>query len=433
MAELKTSYIDNGKKKVVNEEGKLLDEAGLKNYNKILKDAGLITKDLTGKKMQALIDNFNAFTMSDLALVLTKTVGEIKIDNERLVGLNNTMPPFRGTGARPVRNLNNLDAITDLNPELKLAGHDLKAKEEAAPVVRGPAPVIGRAVEEALVAPNTDEGTFHNEMYLVKNTKNPEKLEVRTLGAENDLGITIRTLLTLEERKVPHESLALFSEANPDKAQLIIKAKNIWNRLKNDDLIKQTSRQALTLNNKIANGTFFEELFNEEEHNAIGRLNYTFGKLPLDLQNHITAKSNEIKIKDELQGKKTIISRIDYIAKNENVLGANSLNNEIERIVDNFNSLKLSDILDIALNKENVRDNIALTTKANEVNIQVNNWINNNIVNLTVDDSLGNGKGKLDKADLTSLQNKAAPATLSKIYEIGVDTKAKLLKKSFSR
>ncbi|MCC8418565.1 MAG: hypothetical protein LN590_03055 [Rickettsia endosymbiont of Glossina mortisans submortisans] len=155
----------------------------------------------------------------------------------------------------------------------------------------------------------------------------------------------------------------------------------------------------------------------------------SFGKLPLDLRNHITAKSNEIKIKDELQGKKTIISRIDYIAKNENVLGANSLNNEIERIVDNFNSLKLSDILDIALNKENVRDNIALTTKANEVNIQVNNWINNNIVNLTVDDSLGNGKGKLDKADLTSLQNKAAPATLSKIYEIGVDTKAKLLKK----
>lgn len=429
MAELKTSYIDNGKKKVVNEEGKLLDEAGLKNYNKILKDAGLITKDLTGKKMQALIDNFDALTMSDLALVLTKTVGEIKIDNERLVGLNNTMPPFRGAGGRPVRNLNNLDAIADLSPELKLAGHDLKAKEDAVVVVRGPAPVIGGAVEEVLVAPNTDEGTFHNEMYLVKNTKNPEKLEVRTLGAENDLGITIRTLLTLEERKAPHESLALFSEANPDKAQLIIKAKNIWNRLKNDDLIKQTSRQALTLNNKIANGTFFEELFNEEEHKAINRLNYTFGKLPLDLQNHITARSNEIKIKDELQGQKTIISRIDYIAKNENVLGANSLNNEIERIVDNFNSLKLSDILDIALNKENVRDNIALTPKANEVNIRVNNWINNNIVNLTVDDSLGNGKGKLDKADLTSLQNKAAPATLSKIYEIGVDTKAKLLKK----
>ncbi|WCR56775.1 cell surface protein [Rickettsia asembonensis] len=54
-------------------------------------------------------------------------------------------------------------------------------------------------------------------MYLVKNTKNPEKLEVRTLGAENDLGITIKTLLTLEERKSPLESLALFSEANPDK------------------------------------------------------------------------------------------------------------------------------------------------------------------------------------------------------------------------
>ncbi|MCC8419371.1 MAG: hypothetical protein LN590_07730 [Rickettsia endosymbiont of Glossina mortisans submortisans] len=279
MAELKTSYIDNGKKKVVNEEGKPLDKAGLKNYNKILKDAGLITKDLTGKKMQALIDNFDALTMNDLALVLTKTVGEIKTDNERLVGLNNTMPPFRGTGTRPVRNLNNLDAIADLNPELKLASHDLKAKEKAAPVVRGPAPVIGRVVEEALVAPNTDEGTFHNEMYLVKNTKNPEKLEVRTLGAENDLGITIRTLLTLEERKAPHESLALFSEANPDKAQLIIKAKNIWNRLKNDDLIKQTSRQALTLNNKIANGTFFEELFNEEEHNAIGRLNYTIQRM----------------------------------------------------------------------------------------------------------------------------------------------------------
>ncbi|MFP3011841.1 MAG: hypothetical protein ACEY3D_02375 [Rickettsia sp.] len=41
-------------------------------------------------------------------------------------------------------------------------------------------------------------------------------------------------------------------------------------------------------------------MFNEEEHNAINRLNYTFGKLPLDLQNHITARSNEIKIKDEL-------------------------------------------------------------------------------------------------------------------------------------
>lgn len=422
MAELKTSYIDNGKIKIVNEEGKLLDEAGLKNYNKILKDAGLITKDLDGKKMQALIDNFDAFTMSALALVLTKTVGEIKTDNERLVGLNNTMLPFRGTGAIPVRSLNNLDAIADLSPELKLAGHDLKAKEEVVVVVRGPAPVIGRAVEEALVAPNTPEGIFHNEMYLVKNTKNPEKLEVRTLGAENDLGITIKTLLTLEERKSPLESLALFSEANPDKVQLIIKAKNIWNRLKNDDLIEQTSRQALTLNNKIANGTFFEELFNEEEHNAIGRLNYTFGKLPLDLQNHITAKSNEIKIKDELQGKKTIISRIDYIAKNENVLGANSLNNEIERIVDNFNSLKLSDVLDIALNKVDVRDNIALTPKANGVNIQVNNWINNNIVNLTV-------ASNIDSGDLTFLQNKATPATLSKIYEIGVDTKAKLLKK----
>ncbi|WCR56771.1 MAG: hypothetical protein PG979_000828 [Rickettsia asembonensis] len=57
-------------------------------------------------KLQALIDNFDAFTMSDLALVLTKTVGEIKTDNERLVGLNNTMLPFRGTGARPVRSLN---------------------------------------------------------------------------------------------------------------------------------------------------------------------------------------------------------------------------------------------------------------------------------------------------------------------------------------
>lgn len=84
-----------------------------------------------------------------------------------------------------------MDAIADLSPELKLAGHDLKAKEDAVVVVRGPAPVIGGAVEEVLVAPNTDEGTFHNEMYLVKNTKNPEKLEVRTLGAENDLGITI--------------------------------------------------------------------------------------------------------------------------------------------------------------------------------------------------------------------------------------------------
>lgn len=160
MAELKTSYIDNGKIKIVNEEGKLLDEAGLKNYNKILKDAGLITKDLDGKKMQALIDNFDAFTMSDLALVLTKTVGEINTDNERLVGLNNTMLPFRETGARPVRSLNNLDAIADLSPELKLAGHDLKAKEEAVVVVRGPAPVIGRAVEEALVAPNTPKGYF---------------------------------------------------------------------------------------------------------------------------------------------------------------------------------------------------------------------------------------------------------------------------------
>ncbi|WP_231569229.1 hypothetical protein [Rickettsia endosymbiont of Ixodes pacificus] len=95
MAELKTAYINNGRNKVVNEEGKVIDEAGLKNYNKLLKDAGLITKDLDGKKMQALIDNFNAFTMSDLALILNKTVGEIKTDNERLVGLNNTMSPLR--------------------------------------------------------------------------------------------------------------------------------------------------------------------------------------------------------------------------------------------------------------------------------------------------------------------------------------------------
>ncbi|WP_179945611.1 hypothetical protein [Rickettsia sp. Tenjiku01] len=49
----------------------------------------------------------------------------------------------------------------------------------------------------------------------------------------------------------------------------MIKAENIWNRLKDDDVIKQISRQALTLNNKIANKEFFKELFNEEEHNAI--------------------------------------------------------------------------------------------------------------------------------------------------------------------
>ncbi|MFV9900775.1 MAG: hypothetical protein AB8U27_00910 [Rickettsia conorii subsp. raoultii] len=228
-------------------------------------------------------------------------------------------------------------------------------------------------------------------MYLANNNGNPGKLEVSTLGAETDLGITIKTLLTLEERKSPLESLALFSEAKPDKAQLMIKAENIWNRLKDDDVIKQISRQALTLNNKIANKEFFKELFNEEEHNAIDCLNYTFDKLPLDLQNHITARSTEIKIKDELQDKKTIISRIDYIAKNENVLGANSLNNEIERIVDNFNTLKFSDVLDLALNKGDVRDNIALTPKANEVNTQINNWINNNIVNLTVESNIDSG------------------------------------------
>ncbi|AJQ52349.1 hypothetical protein UQ52_01415 [Rickettsia conorii subsp. raoultii] len=111
----------------------------------------------------------------------------------------------------------------------------------------------------------------------------------------------------------------------------------------------------------------------------------------MDLQNHITARSTEIKIKDELQDKKTIISRIDYIAKNKNVLGANSLNNEIERIVDNFNTLKFSDVLDLALNKGDVRDNIALTPKANEVNTQINNWINNNIVNLTVESNIDSG------------------------------------------
>ncbi|KJV61656.1 hypothetical protein [Rickettsia amblyommatis] len=171
----------------------------------------------------------------------------------------------------------------------------------------------------------------------------------------------------------------------------MIKAENIWNRIKDDDVIKQISRQALTLNNKIANKEFFKELLNEEEHNAIDCLNYTFDKLPLDLQNHITARSTEIKIKDELQDKKTIISRIDYIAKNENVLGANSLNNEIERIVDNFNTLKFSDVLDLAINKVDVRDNIALTPKANEVNTQINNWINNNIVNLTVESNIDSG------------------------------------------
>ncbi|WP_410956199.1 cell surface protein [Rickettsia koreansis] len=108
-------------------------------------------------------------------------------------------------------------------------------------------------------------------MYLAKNNGNPRKLEVRTLGAETDLGITIKTLLTLEERKSSLKSLALFSEAKPDKAQLMIKAENIWNRLKDDDVIKQISRQALTLNNKIANKEFFKGLFNEEEHNAIDR------------------------------------------------------------------------------------------------------------------------------------------------------------------
>lgn len=87
MAKLKEAYIDNGKIKIVNENDKVVDEQGLKSYKKILKDAGLITKDLDGKKMQALINNFDALTMSDLALVLKKTVGEIRIDNEGLVGL----------------------------------------------------------------------------------------------------------------------------------------------------------------------------------------------------------------------------------------------------------------------------------------------------------------------------------------------------------
>ncbi|WP_017443349.1 hypothetical protein [Rickettsia gravesii] len=87
MAKLKEAYIDNGKIKIVNENDKVVDEQDLKSYNKILKDAGLITKDLDGKKMQALINNFDALTMSDLALVLKKTVGEIRIDNEGLVGL----------------------------------------------------------------------------------------------------------------------------------------------------------------------------------------------------------------------------------------------------------------------------------------------------------------------------------------------------------
>ncbi|QCS23983.1 hypothetical protein FEC77_01545 [Rickettsia parkeri] len=103
----------------------------------------------------------------------------------------------------------------------------------------------------------------------------------------------------------------------------------------------------------------------------------------MDLQNHIMARSTEIKIKYELQDKKTIISRIDYIAKNENVLGANSLNNEIE--------IKFSDVLDLAPNKGEVHDNIALTPKANEVNTQINNWINNNIVNLTVESNIDRG------------------------------------------
>ncbi|AXU07110.1 hypothetical protein D0Z68_01540 [Rickettsia japonica] len=103
----------------------------------------------------------------------------------------------------------------------------------------------------------------------------------------------------------------------------------------------------------------------------------------MDLQNHITARRTEIKIKDKLQDKKTIISRIDYIAKNENVLGINSLNNEIE--------IKFPDVLDLALNKGDVRDNIALTPKANEVNTQINNWINNNIVNLTVESNIDSG------------------------------------------
>ncbi|WP_016916977.1 hypothetical protein [Rickettsia honei] len=87
MAKLKEAYIDNGKIKIVNENDKVVDEQGLKSYNKILKDVGLITKDLDGKKVQALINNFDALTMSDLALVLKKTVGEIRIDNEGLVGL----------------------------------------------------------------------------------------------------------------------------------------------------------------------------------------------------------------------------------------------------------------------------------------------------------------------------------------------------------
>ncbi|BDU60256.1 hypothetical protein FLA4_06660 [Candidatus Rickettsia kotlanii] len=53
-----------------------------------------------------------------------------------------------------------------------------------------------------------------------------------------------------------------------------------------------------------------------------------------------------------------------------------------------LNTLKFSDVLNLALNKGNVCDNIALTPKANEVNTQINNWINNNIVNLIVESNI---------------------------------------------
>ncbi|BDU60254.1 hypothetical protein FLA4_06640 [Candidatus Rickettsia kotlanii] len=72
MAKLTEAYIDNGNIKIVNENDKVVDKQGLKSYNKILKDASLITKDLDGKRMQALINNFDALTMSDLALVLKR-------------------------------------------------------------------------------------------------------------------------------------------------------------------------------------------------------------------------------------------------------------------------------------------------------------------------------------------------------------------------
>ena len=168
-------------------------------------------------------------------------------------------------------------------------------------------------------------------------------------------------------------------------------------------LAKAEGANAVSVNDKIKKAIHFNNI--ENLNTPLEQLKYIAMTGGVDVNDDLKVVNNYVDVPLTKEAFEHVFFGTNITDKN--VLGADSLNNEIERIVNNFNTntLKFSDALDLALNKGDVRDNIAI--KANEVNIEVNTWINNNIVNLTVGSDI-------DSGDLTFLQNKAAPGNIIK-------------------